>query len=105
MSIEETEKWIVAKLTQVHNSKALPETKIPECTEEELWRSAPQHKYYADANNIAGRSTKNFDDLAEANAFLASKGKGVVITIPGEVKRCGYCDAYPICTQRMRYFP
>lgn len=105
MSIEETEKWIVAKLTQVHNSKALPETKIPECTEEELWRSAPQHKYYADPQNITGRSTKNFDDLAEANAFLASKGKGVVITIPGEVKRCGYCDAYPICTQRMRYFP
>ena len=105
MSLEETEKWVIAKLTQIHDAKPLPESKIPECTEEELWRSAPQHKYYADPQNITGRSTKNFDDLAEANAFLVSKGKGVVITIPGEVKRCGYCDAYPICTQRMRYFP
>ena len=26
----------------------------------------------------------------------------MIITVPGEVKRCGYCDAAPICNQRKR---
>ena len=54
---------------------------------------------------MAGRSTKNFDSMAEAKAHLSEKGhKGVIKIIPGEVKRCGYCAAYDICTQKDEYF-
>lgn len=104
MSLEETEKWIHAKLAQVYMHKDTPEAKLPECTDEELWRSAPVHKYYSDPTKTSGRSTKNFDNLAEAKTFEREKGKGIVITTPGEVKRCEYCEAFPICTQKDRYF-
>jgi hypothetical protein len=35
---------------------------------------------------------------------MKSKGKGVVLEVPGEVKRCQYCRAYSVCEQRRRYF-
>lgn len=105
MSMEETEEWIRWKLSQVIKFKDTPENQLPECTDEELWRSAPQYKYYSDPSKTSGRSTKNFDSPTEARAFMAEKGgKGVVIAVPGEVKRCSYCNAFPICTQKDRYF-
>jgi hypothetical protein len=105
LSIAETEAWIRWKLEQVHKYMALPEDQIPECTDDELWRSDPKFKYYSDPTKTAGKSTKNFDTLAEANQFwrVDKAGKGIVITVPGEVKRCGYCDAYDACTQKNRY--
>ena len=105
MSLKETEQWIRAKLAQIQKHRNADETEIPECPDEELWRSDPVYKYYADAANTQGRSTRNFDNLTEAHAFQATKGKGVVITVPGEPKRCGYCEAFPICSQKDRYFP
>lgn len=107
LSITDTELFVKAKLHDLRKAMNLPENQIPECTDEDLWRSDPSYKYYADplkANDPAARSTKNFTSLAEANAFKAEKGKGVVKTVPGEVKRCGYCAAAPICEQRKRYF-
>jgi hypothetical protein len=105
LSVEETEQWIKWKLTQVQKYSNAPENQIPECTDEELWRSDPKFKYYADPTKTAGKSTKNFDTLVEANQFwrVDKAGKGIVITVPGEVKRCGYCDAYDACTQKNRY--
>ena len=105
MSMEETEAWIKWKLGLVQQYKDTPEAQLPECTDEELWRSAPQYKYYSDATKTNGRSTKNFDDPIEARKFMAEKGgKGVIVAVPGEVKRCLYCNAFPICTQKDRYF-
>jgi hypothetical protein len=103
MSIQETEAWVRWKLTQVMKYMDAPQEQIPECTDEELWRSDPQYKYYSDPTKTSGRSTRNFETLAEANQFRAEKGKGVVITVPGEVKRCSYCDAYDACSQKNRY--
>lgn len=106
LSPEATEKWIIAKLTKILESKDLPEHKIEECSDEELWMTKPSYKYYSDPTKAfggAGRSTRNFADLAEANAFAAEKGKGQIITIPGSPKRCAYCNAFPICTQKDRY--
>jgi hypothetical protein len=103
LSLDETDAWIRAKLTQVQKYMKAPQEQIPECTDEELWRSDPKFKYYSDPAKVGGKSTKNFDTLAEANAHLAEKAKGIVITVPGEVKRCGYCDAYDICQQKDRY--
>lgn len=108
LSEADTELYVKAKLHQIRLNKDKPESQLPECTDEELWRSAPTFKYYSDpakAKEPNARSTKNFDSLAEANAHLAEKGKGIVITVHGEVKRCPYCPAYDICEQRQRYFP
>lgn len=107
MSYAETEAWIKSKLAQVQKHINTPEPNIPFCTDEELWRTAPVFKYYADpasATKPGSRSTKNFDNISDANKFMASKGgKGVVVTIPGEVKACGYCAAFPACTQKDAY--
>ena len=101
MSIEETEAWVVDKLTRFEHLKDVEEHKLPPCTQEELWMSDPTYKYYSDPAKTAGRSTKNFETAAEARAFMIEKGgKGILKTIPGEAKRCAYCDAYSICTQK-----
>jgi hypothetical protein len=105
LSVEETEAWIFWKLTQVQKHMDTPEAQLPECTDEELWRSDPAYKYYSDPTKTSGRSTKNFDTLIEAQQFwkVEKGGKGIVITVPGEVKRCSYCESFDICTQKDRY--
>ena len=104
MSPEETEEWIANKLRLIKKLWNAPEKGIPDCTMEELWQSEPQFKYYANPEKTA-KSTKNFDDRGEAYAHLAEKGVGIIKEIPGEPKRCGYCDAWGVCQQRQRYFP
>ncbi len=106
MSPEETERWISNRIAQIQKYKAAPEETIPECTPEELWIGAPKYKYYANASNTSGRSTKNFDDAAEAmNHWKVIKGgAGIVVTEQGSPKRCEYCNVYPICSQRRKYF-
>lgn len=105
MSLQETENWIARKLDLINRYKNVPEDQIPECTDEELWRSEPKYKYYSDPAKTDGRSTKNFTDQVEARKFLMNEkgGKGVIITVPGEVNRCNYCNAFPICTQKDKY--
>ena len=105
LSLDETEHWIRSKLSLIDTFKDTPETDLPECTDEELWRSEAVHKFYADPTKTDGRSTKNFGELSEARAFQVTKGgKGIIKTVPGEPKRCGYCEAFTICTQKDRYF-
>lgn len=107
MSEAETEKWVHNKLALIQKYRNTPEAQLPECTDEELWRSEPKFKYFSDpakATEKGARSTKNFDDLVSARNFQAEKGKGVVITVPGEPKRCDYCAAFQGCTQKDRFF-
>lgn len=103
MALMETEDWIREKLSLVTKHIKTPEEKLPECTSEELWMSAPKYKYYSDPTKTTGRSTRNFDNLREAQAFMAEKGKGTIVTVPGAPKRCSYCAAFPICSQKDRY--
>ena len=103
MSLADTERYIDLKLDQLTKQWKLPEEQITPCNDKELWRSDPVYKYFSDPSKTDGRSTKNFTDLGEANLFKVEKGKGVVITIPGEVKACGYCPAYDICKQKDAY--
>ena len=101
MGVEETEQWVKEKLGFLAQYRDSPEDQLPDCPEEDLWRTAPVHKYYANPENT-GRSTKNFDDLSEAIKFKAEKGKGIIKTVPGEVRACAYCECAPICGQRLR---
>lgn len=106
MSIQHTEQFIRAKLDEIEQNASIEnQDEMIECTDEQLWRSPDIHKYYADPEKakIGGRSTKNFDELSSAMAYKTQQGKGVVLTVPGEVKRCNYCEAAPACTQRLQY--
>ena len=105
LDLKTTEEWAINKVNNVFKHFKSKQQDLPECTDEELWRSAPQYKYFSNPAKTDGRSTKNFESLGEANQFMNEQGKGVVVTKPGEVKRCHFCDAYSICEQRMRYFP
>lgn len=101
-SIRETELFIRRKLAEITEHLDSPESELPECTDEDLWRDEPSYAYYANPE-ATGRCTKKFDTLREANLHLAEKGKGRVETRPGQVKACAYCSAAPLCTQRLRY--
>jgi hypothetical protein len=104
MTLAETDAWVKLRLTQLGLYFNKPENELPECTEEELWRADPLFKYYADPTKTKGRSTRNFTTKQEAAQHLADKGKGVVIPKLGEPKRCNYCPAFSICTQKDKYF-
>lgn len=100
---DEVEAILKEKLRLFLKFKDAPESEIPHCTPEELWQSDPVYKYYSNPAKTDGRATKNFDDLAEASRFKAEKGKGTIITVPGKPKRCEYCDAFEVCTQKDQY--
>lgn len=102
--VEEIQQWVERKLALIKQYKDAPEKEIPECSDKELWMNAPTFKYYADPAKTSGRSTRNFDNLADANHFKVEKGKGVVLTVPGIPKRCDYCSSFPVCSQKNRWF-
>ncbi len=103
LSVSETETWLQNKIRAIEAAMALPEADLPFCTDKDLWRNAPVYKYYGNPAKTDGKSTKNFDSLSEANIHKAQRGVGVVLTVPGKVKACGYCKAFSICTQKDSY--
>lgn len=105
LSEQETEQRLREKLRAIEHYWDAPETEIPHCSDEDLWRSDPQYKYFAGYSNVADipagkRSTKNFDDLATAMQHKANEGKGVVLVVPGLAKACAYCAAFQVCSQK-----
>lgn len=106
-SLERTERWIADRIRETVKHKNTPEAEIPECTDEELWRSDPVYKFYLDpakASDPNARASKNCASLAEAKAYQAEKGgRGVIITKLGEPKACGYCAGFDACTQKDRF--
>lgn len=105
LSLGETEEWIRSKVRLIVEHQRTPEHLLPECTDEELWISSPSYKYYANPATAEnrGRASRVFGTLGEANQHMADKGKGVVKTVKGNPKRCGYCSAFPVCTQKDNY--
>lgn len=91
--------YITKKLRDYDFYKNNDEVDIPECTDNDLWRSDPVYKYYKDPNKTA-RSTKNFDNKQDAYSHLAIAGTGIVVEKPGSVTSCRYCPAFSICTQK-----
>ena len=103
LSIADTEIYVTERIRSLRNLWDKDESEIPICTDKELWRDAPVWKYYKNPAKRA-RSTKNFDNIYEANTLLSKDGGvGIVVEVPGKVKACAYCDAYTICKQKDNY--
>ncbi len=98
LPVQETERFISQKLSQIDQHWDTPEPDLPPCNDEELWRSEPVFKFYKNGDINAKRSTKNFDTRQEAVLFAA--GVGAIKEVPGQVTACKYCSAFSICTQK-----
>ena len=104
MSLDDTESFIRERVLLLDRLWDAPESQIPDCTDEELWRSAPVYKYYSDPSKVDGRASRVFDTPEEANKYRAEKGKGVVLAFASKPKRCEYCAAFSVCTQKDQYY-
>lgn len=101
-SIAEMDAFVQRKLRLIEQYWEAPEDEIPECSDEELWRSEPVFKYYKNPAKMS-RSTKNFETKQEAYLRLAEDGhQGVVVEVPGSVTACRYCAGFSACTQKDR---
>jgi len=99
-SVAETDLFVTRKLMQIDMHWDSPESSIPLCTDEDLWRSDPVFKYYKNPEKSV-RSTKNYDTKQEAYIRLAEEGgKGIVLEKPGQVMACKYCSAFSLCSQK-----
>ncbi len=97
LSLEETEKLITAKVSQLLAHRDLEDDLLPECTPEELWASADTFAVY----KIGGkRATRVTDSKDAAESYKeAHKIDGYIQRRPGKIKRCKYCSAAPFCNQ------
>lgn len=99
-SVQETDSFVRQKLAQIERYWDSPEEDIPLCSDEDLWRSEPQFKYYKNPASTK-RSTKNFDSKQEAYIRMAEDNNvGIVKEVPGQVTACKYCPAFSICSQK-----
>lgn len=107
MPLEQTEQWITSKVRELIKYQNAPEEDLPRCTDKELWKTDPVYKYYADPKKAqeGARATKNFPNYPAAVQYqnVTKKGKGCIITVPGQVKACSYCPAFEHCTQKDEY--
>lgn len=98
-SVANTEAFVRSKLAQLLRYRDADEDDIPPCSDEDLWRSDPVFKYYKNPA-VTSRSTKNFDNLQDANLRLIQDGSvGKVVEVPGKATACRYCPAVLICKQ------
>jgi len=103
MPVADVQRFVEDKIDDIAKYQNEPEEKMPECNDEDLWRSAPTYKYYKNPQKKA-RSTKNFDNMNDALSRLHQDGNvGVVDTVKGMVMKCRYCDAASICQQKDIY--
>lgn len=109
MSIKDTKDWVFSKIEDIKKNAKYQknQSKMVRCTDEELWKQPDSYKYYANPETAkrGGRAQKSFDKLADAEQHKASKGKGEIVIVKGEVKACEYCPAFAACEQRKEYFP
>ena len=101
MSLAQTDSFVNTKLATIDKYWDMTEPDIPHCNDEELWRRNTQYKYYSKPN--AKRSSKNFDNMADAQLHLANKGVGEIREIKPEPTACKYCPAISLCSQAKTY--
>ncbi len=103
MSIPETENFIRNIVTQIKKHMNTPEQDLPQCTKPELWQEDAIFKYYKNPLKTA-RSSANFKDYTSAHARLLADGNcGVIKEFKGKVRKCNYCNAFSLCSQKDTY--
>lgn len=99
-SYQETDAYVLRKIRDIERYWHADEKDIPLCTDEDLWRTTPEFKYYKNPTKMT-RSTKNFETYQEAHQRFMEDGQvGVVVEKPGKVTACKYCAAFSVCTQK-----
>lgn len=94
--------FIKNKLDALEKYWDADEQDIPDCSDEDLWRSEPVFKYYKNPSKTS-RSTKNFETRDGAVArFIEDGSVGLIKEVPGEATACKYCPAFAACTQKDR---
>lgn len=97
MSVAQTDTFVLGKIMEIDKYMGSPESEIPFCTDEDLWRRDTQYKYYSKPD--AKRASKNFDNMADAQMHLANKGVGEIREVKSQPTACLYCAAAPNCSQ------
>lgn len=98
----DTDYYIKTKLNEIDRLIDAEQDELPRCTPKELWQSEAKWKYFKNPN--ATKATKNFDtEEAALERFNSDNGVGKVIEVPGEIKRCKYCNALSVCEQGQDY--
>lgn len=98
MSIDETDRFVKQKLTDIKTYIDKPEHEIPPCTDYDLWRKPTVYKYYKNPNST--RATKNYEHKSDAYLHYTKDGSvGIVKEVKGQVSACKYCPAISICKQ------
>lgn len=94
--------FLEKKLKEIDYLLDRPEEEIPECSDDDLWKSPDKFAYFK--NPESSRATRVFDSLPEAlNLQSKNAGVGKIEIRAGEVKACRWCAAFPICKQKDRY--
>ena len=97
-SLEDTEKFILGKLSEVKSARELSDNNLPLCSKEDLWQTDTT---YAVKKKGAKRATKVYDSYAPAikHAQSYKTNDYIVETRKGKVKRCNYCNVTEFCNQ------
>lgn len=100
LSLEDTEKYIVERLTMFLDFRDVEDDDLPDCTPKELWAGVDTWALVKIGNK---RATKICDSLADAEAYKNLHSSDLTIRLrPGKVKRCGYCPVHNHCSQHKR---
>lgn len=97
MPISQTNTFVLGKIMEIEKYMDAPESEIPFCSDEDLWRRDTQYKYYSKPD--AKRASKNFDNMADAQMHLANKGVGEIREVKSQPTACLYCPAAANCSQ------
>jgi hypothetical protein len=103
--LDKAEAFIDERVRLHLEAEALPDSKLPPCSDSERWMQEGVWKVYG-ANK--DRSLRNFTgEGAEAAArALAKEKKAEAVFVAGEAIRCtDYCKAAPFCQQLKREMP
>lgn len=87
-------KYIKDKLFEINY--AIQSGVIPECTDEEKWYSGTKYAYYKRGSDKRAKAV--FDKREEAEEMKMNADEGLIVTRPGECRRCMYyCDVCKFC--------
>lgn len=101
-SIGQTDRFVNNKIKELVHYMDADEADLPECSDEDLWRSKTVYKYYKNPEKTQ-RSSGNFDTIEEARIRLAEDGHvGIIQEFKGKAKACRFCSAINHCSQAKR---